>query len=218
VTNAVTTAMTNTMATSMTTASIQLSKSVAKHLLSDEDNARANWYAWFASIWLNAPSTEQIANWQASFIEGDTSELGLAWGSVVSSATSLGAQEIQAEYDSLFVSVGKPEVFAYASFHLSGFLHEKPLAEIRQRMQELGLGGFDLAITEDHLGLLCATMRELIVKNSEGQAAFVQDFLASWLENLVTALEVSPRAKFYKSVASLWRVFLAIEVQSFDFE
>jgi TorA maturation chaperone TorD len=202
----------------MTSAAVQLSKSVAKHLLSDEDNARANWYAWFAAIWLNAPSTEQIANWQQNFIEGDTSELGQAWAAVLASAMELGSAAIQAEYDSLFVSVGKPEVFAHASFHLTGFLHEKPLAEIRQRMQELGLGGFDLAITEDHLGLLCATMRELIVKNSDGQADFVQDFLASWTESFVSALEVSPRAKFYNSVAILWQAFLAIEVQAFDFE
>jgi TorA maturation chaperone TorD len=199
-------------------ANVQLSKSVAKHLLSAEDTARANWYAWFAAIWLNAPSNEQIAAWQHSLNDQDTSDLGIAWNLVVRRATELGAQTIQAEYDSIFVSVGKPEIFPNASFHLTGFLHEKPLVEIRQRMQELGLGGFEVALTEDHLGLLCTTMRELIVMNSVGQAEFLQDFIASWADSFVGAIEVSVRGDFYKTVAQLWQVFLAIEVQAFDFE
>jgi TorA maturation chaperone TorD len=204
--------------TNQALSTVQLSKSVAKHLLSDEDTARANWYSWFAAIWLNAPSTEQIAAWQQSLSNEDTSDLGLAWGLVVRRATELGAQAIQAEYDSIFVSVGKPEVFPNASFHLTGFLHEKPLVEIRQRMQELGLGGFEVSLTEDHLGLLCTTMRELIVMNSSGQAEFLQDFIASWAESFVGAIEVSVRGDFYKTVAQLWQIFLAIEVQAFDFE
>jgi TorA maturation chaperone TorD len=197
---------------------VQLSKSVARHLLGAEDTARANWYAWFAAIWLNAPSTEQIAAWQQSINDDDVSELGIAWKLVVQRAMELGAQSLQAEYDALFVSVGKPEIFPNASFHLTGFLHEKPLVEIRQRMQELGLGGFEVALTEDHLGLLCTTMRELIAMNSSGQAEFLQDFIASWADSFVAAIEVSVRGDFYKTVAQLWQVFLAIEVQAFDFE
>jgi TorA maturation chaperone TorD len=201
-----------------TSATVQLSKSVAKHLLSDEDSARANWYAWFAAIWLNAPSSEQIASWQQGLNVEDTSELGSTWSAVVTRAAELGAVSLQAEYDALFVSVGKPEIFPNASFHLTGFLHEKPLVEIRQRMQELGLGGFDVSITEDHLGLLCTTMRELIAINSPGQVEFLQDYIASWADSFVDALEVSVRGDFYKNVAQLWQVFLAIEVQAFDFE
>jgi TorA maturation chaperone TorD len=207
-----------TTSTNHALANVQLSKSVAKHLLSDEDTARANWYAWFAAIWLNAPTTEQIAAWQQGLNDEDTSDLGIAWSLVVRRAMELGAQAIQAEYDAIFVSVGKPEIFPNASFHLTGFLHEKPLVEIRQRMQELGLGGFEIALTEDHLGLLCTTMRELIVMNSTGQVEFLQDFIASWADSFVGAIEVSVRGDFYKSVAQLWQTFLAIEVQAFDFE
>jgi TorA maturation chaperone TorD len=207
-----------TTSTNHALANVQLSKSVAKHLLSDEDTARANWYAWFAAIWLNAPTTEQIAAWQQGLNDEDTSDLGIAWSLVVRRAMELGAQAIQAEYDAIFVSVGKPEIFPNASFHLTGFLHEKPLVEIRQRMQELGLGGFEIALTEDHLGLLCTTMRELIAMNSTGQVEFLQDFIASWADSFVGAIEVSVRGDFYKSVAQLWRIFLAIEVQAFDFE
>jgi TorA maturation chaperone TorD len=61
-------------------------------------------------------------------------------------------------------------------------------------------------------------MRELIAMNSTGQVEFLQDFIASWADSFVDAIEVSVRADFYKTVAQLWRVFLAVEVQAFDFE
>ena len=44
-------------------------------------------------------------------------------------ATSVDAAAA-AEYDALFQGVGKPEVFLYGSFYLSGFLNERPLAAL----------------------------------------------------------------------------------------
>jgi TorA maturation chaperone TorD len=206
---------------------VVLSRSVAKHLLSAEDTARANWYAWFASIWLSAPPQSSIEKWVAAAGDnlksgaGDPSPIERVWLPVVEAADRLGANVIDAEYSLLFNGVGKAEVFLNASVHLSGFLHEKPLVDIRQRMNDLGIGsiaGLDMGLTEDHLGLLCTAMRELILKNSPAQADFVRDFLASWSADLVSAIELSPRADFYQSVAALWFEFIAIEIQSFDFE
>ena len=49
-------------------------------------------------------------------------------------AGALGDEAIQAEHDSLFGGTGKPEVYLYGSHFLSGFLNEKPLANLtRQR-------------------------------------------------------------------------------------
>jgi TorA maturation chaperone TorD len=202
---------------------VVLSKEIARHLLSDEDTARANWYGWFASVWLSAPSQTSIDQWHATAIQ-DLSPIGMAWAPVVETANRLGANVIDAEYSLLFSGVGKAEVFLNASVHLAGFLHEKPLVDIRQRLNELGIGGitgvagFDLGFTEDHLALLCAAMRELVVSSAPEQSNFVRDFLASWSADLVSALDMSPRADFYKLVAVLWHEFMAIEIQSFDFE
>jgi TorA maturation chaperone TorD len=209
---------------------VVLSRDVAKHLLSSEDTARANWYSWFASIWLSPPPQSNIDKWQTAVDANradsgldldDHSPIAIAWLPVVEAANRLGANVIDAEYSLLFSGVGKAEVFLNASVHLSGFLHEKPLVDIRQRLNQLGIGsisGVDMGLTEDHLGLLCTAMRELVVSNSPDQADFVRDFLGSWSTDLVSAIDVSPRADFYKSVAILWQEFIAIEIQSFDFE
>jgi TorA maturation chaperone TorD len=209
---------------------VVLSRDVAKHMLSFEDTARANWYSWFASIWLSPPPQSNIDKWQVAVdvSHADSaadldhqSPIAIAWLPVVEAANRLGANVIDAEYSLLFSGVGKAEVFLNASVHLSGFLHEKPLVDIRQRLNQLGIGsisGVDMGLTEDHLGLLCTAMRELVVSNSPEQADFVRDFLGSWSTDLVSAIDVSPRADFYKAVAVLWQEFIAIEIQSFDFE
>jgi TorA maturation chaperone TorD len=208
------------MMSSAPSSAVQLSPSVAKHLLSEEDQARANWYAWFAANWLAAPTQTNIDLWAAQ-LEGDinpATELEVCWLDVVSAAKRLGSAKIQLEFDALFSAVGKPEVFSFASYHLTGFLHERPLVEIRQRLIELDLGRFDVAITEDHLGLLCTSMKQLIAVNSDQQAAFFRDFLASWVEPFLLGIDVSPRSDFYRKVALLWQCFVAIEQQAFDFE
>ena len=43
------------------------------------------------------------------------------------------------EWDVLFGGVGKPEVFLYGSYHLAGFLNERPLAALREDLARLGL-------------------------------------------------------------------------------
>mgnify|MGYP002067984120 CR=1 FL=1 len=43
------------------------------------------------------------------------------------------------EYHDLFIGVGRGELLPYASYYLTGFLNEKPLAKLRGRMAELGI-------------------------------------------------------------------------------
>ena len=50
------------------------------------------------------------------------------------------ADEAAAEHEALFHGVGKPEVFAYGSYYLSGFLNEKPLATLRTDLASAGPG------------------------------------------------------------------------------
>ena len=204
---------------------IALSKGVAQHLLGEEDIARANWYGWFAAIWLSAPSAQQMSVWQASPLSNEhaPSDLEQAWAELIVAANKLSAEQIDQEYTRIFISVGKPEVLPQASFHLAGFLHERPLVNIRARLAELGLAindddAWPSSLTEDHLGLLCTTMRELVMMNSPAQKAFFHDFVASWSDDLVATIQMSANAQFYKYVADLWQAFVAVEQQAFDFE
>ena len=211
------------IATQSTISTIALSKNVAQHMLSEEDLARANWYSWFAAIWLSAPSALEMAAWQAPHNLDAPSDLERSWAAMVGQASHLTAEQIEAEYSRIFISVGKPEVLPYASFHLAGFLHERPLVNIRARLAQLGLSlnsddAWPSALTEDHLGLLCTAMRELVMTNSAAQKAFFHDFIASWVDDLTGSLQTSANASFYKYVAQVWQAFVAVELQAFDFE
>ena len=79
-------------------------------------------------------------------------------------------QAAAAEFDALFGGVGKPEVWAYGSHYLSGFLNDKPLAQLRTDLAQLGLTRDEaLAETEDHIAYLCEVMRYLIAGDDAGQ-------------------------------------------------
>ena len=139
------------------------------------------------------------------------------------SARSLTAAQIEAEYNSLFGGVGKPEVYLFGSHYLSGFLNEKPLARLRQDLSELGLGRSEtMPETEDHVAYVFEVMRYLIagddvaVCNLTRQAEFFAQHVQPWLPPLCLALAAHPRADFYTHVAHLTETFVSIESQAFD--
>jgi len=116
-------------------------------------------------------------------------------------------------------------VFLNASWHLSGYLHERPLVDLREHLALLGVARrADISETEDHLAALLETTAWLIVaapeslRNLSTQRVFFQRFLSPWYESLVTAIEHCGTTDFYKHAARLLGEFLAVERQAFDFE
>ena len=49
-------------------------------------------------------------------------------------AKNMSVSRIKEEYFGLFIGVGRGELLPYASYYLTGFLNEKPLANLRQDM------------------------------------------------------------------------------------
>ena len=127
------------------------------------------------------------------------------------------------EHDALFYGVGKPEVFAYGSFYLTGYLNEKPLAALRTDLAALGLER-DVAMheTEDHIAYVCEVMRYLIagddvaVANLTQQQKFFSTHVQPWANQLCDALAAHPKARFYAALAGLTRALLSVEAQGFD--
>lgn len=202
----------------------------------DEDTARADLYALLALLWRQAPDagllqalgaqaddaalrdrTDSDPDQQAALVD--------AWRALCAAAATASAPRIADEYGAAFGGVGRPEVFLYASYYLSGFLHERPLAELRARLAALGLSrNAGLAETEDHVALLCETMRYLIRSNDASLAAvsvqrgFFHAHLGNWADALADAVEASPSTDFYRYVARLMRAFVDVERQAFDIE
>ena len=119
--------------------------------------------------------------------------------------------------------VGKPEVMAYGSFYLTGYLNEKPLAALRNDLAALGLArDGDRLETEDHVAFVLEVMRYLIagddiaVCNLEQQRRFFRQHLQPWVGPLCTATAAHPRALVWRAVADFTSAFIDVETQGFD--
>jgi len=107
----------------------------------DEETARAEVYGLLASLFYAPPSPELLAQLRVAVTESPAAGgfLEEPWRAVVAVARELDGAAVAREFDALFGGVGKPEVYLYGSHYLSGFLNEKPLAQLRANLLELGM-------------------------------------------------------------------------------
>ena len=119
--------------------------------------------------------------------------------------------------------MGKSEVNLHASHWLTGFMMERPLAELRGALARLGLARRpDAPTVEDHLSALCETMRILIAGQGAVppadlalQRTFFEQQIATWAPECCAAIASCPLAVYYRRVAQFSLCFLALERDSF---
>ena len=180
-----------------------------RHPLLPEDQARADFYALLGRLYASGPDAALLA--------------------AIDVAPPLTAADPEAaarEYDDLFVGVGKSEVNLHASHWLSGFMMEKPLADVRATLATLGLGRRDgVTQVEDHLAALCETMRILIAGHDDRrpssvaqQRAFFARHIEPWVFQCCTAIRNCPVANYYREVAQFTYCYLALERDSLAME
>ncbi len=185
------------------------------------EQARAGEYLLLAKLLRHAPSAELLA--QLSQMRGDVTPIGMAHIELAEAARAVSLAEASAEYFALFIGIGRGEILPYASYYLTGFLHERPLASLREDLARLGIeradGNFD---PEDHLGLLLEVMGGFANGTFEADIATQKQFfdrhIAPWAERCLADIAVSSSAKLYKSVASLGARFVAIEREAFEID
>ena len=191
----------------------------------DEETARAELYGLLAALYYAPPTAELMAQLRVAVTDAPAAGgfLEAPWRVLVGAAREISDADIAAEYTTLFGGVGKPEVYLFGSYYLSGFLNEKPLAALRTDLAALGLARDEaMSETEDHVAYLCEVMRYLIagddvaVANLTRQQAFFATHLQPWVPRLCDALQAHPQARFYVAVAELTRAFVAVEAQGFD--
>jgi TorA maturation chaperone TorD len=190
-----------------------------------EELARAELYGLLARLWLAPPDAPLLQQFQVAVTESEVDGAALAapWHDLVAVLRHTTADAAAAEFNALFVGVGKPEVFAYGSYHLSGFLNEKPLATLRTDLAALGLTREEATLeTEDHVSYVFEVMRYLIagddagVCNLEQQRRFFRKHVQTWLDSLCDSVQAHPKAQVYGALAGLTRSFIAVETQGFD--
>ena len=187
----------------------------------DTDLARSQEYALLGALLLRAPDAEFLS--RLADIDGSDTPLGAAHAALARAAAAAEAPLVRREYFELFEGVGRGELLPYASYYLTGFLNERPLASLRADLGRLGLeraeGHGD---PEDHLGSLCEVMSGFAGGRLEAsfgdQSAFFAQHIAPWAERFFTDLEKAKSARFYRAVANVGRVFIDIETESFAME
>ncbi|WP_029007821.1 TorD/DmsD family molecular chaperone [Azospirillum halopraeferens] len=188
--------------------------------LPDEDLLRARTYALLARLLAQPPGHDLLSALAA--MDGDGSPLGEAFRGLADAARSASPEAVVEEHMVLFIGVGGSELTPYASYYLTGFLNEKPLADLRGDMARLGIArADDVRDPEDHIAALCEMMSGLIFgafdapATLDGQRAFYDRHIAPWASRFFADLETSPSAAFYRAVGTLGRRFLEVEGQAF---
>lgn len=190
--------------------------------LPQEDQARANIYGLLARLLLAPPDAgllDSLAGSDALVSESGAQPLDVAWDQLSVTARLLPTDHVIDEYNDLFVSTAAPRVSPHGSVYLAGFLHEKPLVLLRADLAKLGLGRrAGVRETEDHLGALCETMRQLISRKRsvDDQQEFFDKHIGSWYVACLNHLRRAEGAQFYARVADLSEAFFSLEQQAFQ--
>ncbi len=190
-----------------------------------EELARAEAYGLLARLWFAPPDDELMEQFKVAVTQAPQSGafLEAPWETLVAAFREHDRSSIAREYDALFHGVGRPDVFLYGSYYLSGFLNDKPLATLREDLTELGLAKDEgKGETEDHIAFVFEVMRyliagdDIVICNLERQRRFFRSHVQTWVEALCDAVNAHPRAQAYARLADFTRAFIQVETQGFD--
>jgi TorA maturation chaperone TorD len=184
----------------------------------DVDAARAQEYALLSVLLARAPNRALLE--RLASLRGDPSPLGLAHAALAEAAQRTNAERVEREYFDLFIGLGRGELLPYASYYLTGFLHERPLARLRAHLEKLAIERTaGQAEPEDHAAILCEIMAGLAGRRFGAPAGadreLFEQHLRPWIGRFFADLERTDAAEFYQHVGTLGRVFIEIETEAF---
>jgi TorA maturation chaperone TorD len=184
----------------------------------ETDLARAQEYALLGSLLLRAPSAgllDQIAK-----LRGDATPLGMAHVELAEAARNTDVARAEREFFDLFIGIGRGELLPYGSYYLTGFLHERPLARLREDLARSGIARADGVVEpEDHAGILCEVMSGLaggqLPAPAGSDRTIFEKHMAPWIGRFFADLEGAQTADFYRRVGTVGRLFMDIEAEAF---
>jgi TorA maturation chaperone TorD len=196
-----------------------------RHALASEDEARAQIYALLSRLYAGGPDAlllAALANsepWSADA----ANPLAAAWNVLILASGAMDAEAAEQEYTEVFVGVGRSEVDLHASHWMTEPASEKPLVAVRSDLARLGLARREgVTLYEDHLSVLCETMRMLVAGDGgrgpsslDAQRAYFDRHIASWVFACCNAVCVCPLANYYRRVAEFTSLYMAVERDSF---
>ena len=184
--------------------------------LDEVSAARADTYALLAQLIWNPPDAALLRRLAAPVTgQGALADLRRE---IAQAASATDAARVEREHFALFTGLAGGELLPYASYYLTGFIHERPLAQVRQDLATLGLVRTEgLFEPEDHIAFLFEVMAALIRGAGTAgldDAVFFRRHVQGWSSRLFDDLEKAPPADFYQPVARLARLLLDIETEA----
>lgn len=184
----------------------------------DVDLARAHAYALLGNLLLRAPDADLLS--RLAQIRGDGSPIGIAQTELAEAACDISAERIEREYFDLFIGIGRGEILPYGSYYLTGFLHERPLARLREDLFRIGIDrAGDVVDPEDHAGILCEIMSGLasgeLLAPAGSERVIFDKHMAPWIGRLFVDIERAEAANFYRRVGAFGHQFIDIEAAAF---
>lgn len=183
------------------------------------DRERAALFALLGRLLSEPPDAALLMRLRA--LRGDGTRLGQALADLAAAAEDADPAALEREHFKLFIGVGRGELMPYASWYLTGFLHDRPLADLRGALRRLGVERAPgVPEPEDHIAFLCETLAGLIEgrfgERSEEAGKFFGLHLRPWAARFFTDLEKAQGARFYRAVGALGRAAVEIEAAAAD--
>ena len=189
-----------------------------KSEIDEIDQLRAAEYGLLSLLLGKAPDADTLK--RVAALKGDASDLGIAHIELAAAAAAVDDRTVSKEFFDLFIGLGRGDLLPYASYYLTGFLHERPLARVREDLDALGIERAGTSREpEDHIAILLEVMAGLARGDFEAdvseQARFFERHLKPWAARMFADLEMSRSANFYRAVGRVGRVFMELEAEAF---
>lgn len=190
------------------------------YTIAEEDRLRADLYN-FLGVILSGPPDDMLLG-QTAGLQGDSTDLGQAISTLAKMARITKPRTVESEYNRLFIGLGRGELLPYASYYLTGFLNEKPLALLRQDMTAQGLArAQNVFEPEDNIASLMEMMGAMIVgrfgrpADLNTQKTFFNKHIGPWAGHFFSDLEGAKNSVFYAPVGTVGRLFMDVEAEAF---
>ena len=193
------------------------------NMIAEEDVLRAQVYGLLSRVLATPMSDETLEIIRGLSDIDDSSEMGAAMKAIGDVARRTPRGQAEEEYSALFYGMGSGgEVQPYASYYLTGSVYEKPLAELRRDLTEIGVKATGLNDEpEDHIAFICEIMHGLITgaygepAGIERQQAFFSQHVAPWAMKYFEDMEGTKSAVLYMPIGTLGKLFMAVEAEAF---
>ena len=175
--------------------------------IDEVDAARAQEYALLAVLLTRAPDAELLSG--ISQLRADASPLGLAHAALAEAADTAVVEKVEREFFDLFIGMGRGELLPYGSYYLTGFLHERPLARLREDLARIGIARAEGVVEpEDHAGILCEIMSGLasgrLPAPPDSDRTIFDKHMAPWIGRFFAIWRTREAADFYRRVGAAW--------------